>query len=191
MAGGLVPTVTYVFVYLGRLALIITHIFLYCGTDNYLSIYSYVLVLIFTYRTCISYIASSPDDTLVAGWYLLLPKYSQKSKYIATLQSQYTRTLTFQNFSLAAPQRLDQNATGVLDVRLTAIDVIRRLALRGDRPVLGALMTFKNSLSGTPQEERLYSAVVEVSCFLVITDTHTTYCGLPISRCRIMICAGM
>ena len=65
-------------------------------------------------------------------------------------------------FFLAAPQRLDQNATGVLDVRLTAIDVIRRLALRGDRPVLGALMTFKNSLSGTPQEERLYSAVVEV-----------------------------
>jgi hypothetical protein len=155
-----------VFVYFGRLALIITHMFLHFGTDKYLSIYSFVLVPRFTYRTCISYTLLRLDDTLAAGWYLLLPVYSQKSMYIATLQSQYTRTLTFQNFFLAAPQRLDQNATGVLDVRLTAIDVIRRLALRGDRPVLGALMTFKNSLSGTPQEERLYSAVVEVRFFL-------------------------
>ena len=151
--------------------------YIWAGWHLLLPIYSYIVVLIITYPyipmfwylylpiALVFPMLLRLDDTLVAGWYLLLPKYSQKSKYIATLQSQYTRTLTFQNFSLAAPQRLDQNATGVLDVRLTAIDVIRRLALRGDRPVLGALITFKNSLSGTPQEERLYSAVVEVSCF--------------------------
>ena len=60
---------------------------------------------------------------------------------------------------VAAPQRLDQGTAGVLDVKLSAVMVLERLAEANDAHVLGALYTFQNSLR-LPLDDKLHRAVM-------------------------------